>query len=162
VTIQRHVLESATKNGNSEPIWSYDISAELNAVAVTLLISKQGRYRSAPAPGRLEALKEWYDRHLAIYVEAHRPDEPGAGAPVFIRGLSFVILSLDCMTRAFGSEPYGALLSSCVALLLRLERAVEGGRGETVLAPELDCHCAALLALARAAVYGDPGNRISQ
>src|SRR5947207_1657763 len=162
----RHVLEGASQNGNIDPSMSYDIGAELNAVAVTLLFSKQGRYRSAPAPERLEALKEWYDRHLAIYVEAHRPEEPGAGAPVFIRGLSFVILSLDCMIRAFGSEPYGALLSSCVALLLRLEWAVEGGRGETVFSvpqpPELDCHCAALLALARAAVHGDPGNRISQ
>jgi len=164
--IYRRVLEDASKNGNIDPSMSYDIGAELNAVAVTLLFSKQGRYRSAPAPERLEALKEWYDRHLAIYVEAHRPDEPGAGAPVFIRGLSFVILSLDCMLRAFGSEQYGALLSSSVALLLRLECAVEGGRGETVFSvpqpPELDCHCSALLALARAAVHGDPGHRISQ
>jgi SAM-dependent methyltransferase len=164
--IYRRVLEGTTTNGNIDPSMSYDIGAELNAVAVTLLFSKQGRYRSAPAPERLDALKEWYDRHLGIYVEAHRPDKPGAGAPVFIRGLSFVILSLDCMIRAFGSEPYGALLSSCVSLLLRLQFEVEGGRGETVFSvpqsPELDCHCSALLALARAAVYGDPGNRISQ
>jgi len=164
--IYRRVLEDAVKNGNVDPSMSYDIGAELNAVALTLLFSKQGRYRSTPARERLDALKEWYDRHLGIYIETHRPDEPGAGEPAFIRGLSFVILSLDCMIRAFGWQQYGALLSSCVALLLRLEWAVEGGRGETVFSvpqsPELDCHCAALLALARAAVYGDPGNRISQ
>src|SRR2546430_6371399 len=52
--------------------------------------------------------------------------------------------------------PYTTLFRS---LLLRLEWAVEGGRGETVFsvpqAPELDCHCAALLALARAAVRSE-------
>src|SRR5207248_3536727 len=47
--IYRRVLEDAVKNGNVDPSMSYDIGAELNAVAVTLLFSKQGRYRSAPA-----------------------------------------------------------------------------------------------------------------
>ena len=165
--IYRRVLNGMmTAAGDIDPSISYDIGAELNAVALTLLLSKEGRYRCPPTVERLAAMKEWYDRHLSIYLETHRPDNPGVGAPVFIRGLSFVVLSLDCMTRAFDLDQYRAPLASCVALLLRLELPVQGGRGETVFsvanAPELDCHCSALLALARAAVYGDPGNRISQ
>jgi SAM-dependent methyltransferase len=159
------VLDGMASADNVDPSMSYDIGAELNAVALTLMMAKQRRYASPPDPDRLTVLKEWYDRHLHAYLDEHHVGDPDGPVPVFVRGLSFVILSLDCMTRAFGTNEYREALGSCVARLLEYERPVEGGAGETIFTPppppQLDSHCAALLALARAAAHGDPGNRIS-
>jgi hypothetical protein len=145
-----------------DPSMSYDIGAELNAAAVTLLFAKENRYRAAPSAERLATLKEWYDRHLNIYLEKTRV-AASEHTRMFIRGLSFVILSLDCMVRAFASAEYRHALDACVARLLWHELPVAGGRGESIFSPagtQLGSHCAALLALARAAVHGDPEHHI--
>ena len=150
---------------------SYDIGAELNAVAATILFTSRGLYSvSPPTEERLQALKAWYDRHLDLYLAVVRPGEPDEHQRVFVRGLSFVILSLDCMARAYEDGEYRAKLETCVQLLLRLEVPVAGEFEESLFAthapddphpPELDCQSAALLALARAAYWGDPDRRIS-
>lgn len=142
-----------TATDNIDPSMSYDIGAELNAVAITLLLAKEGRYRHAPSSQRLAGLKSWYDRHLRIYLDATRPESPDAQAHVFIRGLSFIILSLDCMARAFTAENYGKTLGVLTDLLLRTESRVDGAPDESLFSGQLDCHCSALLALARAAFH---------
>lgn len=158
--------ESAT--GDVDPSMSYDIGAELNAVAATLLFAKRGLYTSSLSEQRLRDLKTWFDRHLDIYLSVSRPDEEGVQQRVFVRGLSFVILALDCMERAFEGA-YRAKLDTCVQLLLRLEVPVTNGDDQSLFSthaaddpspPELDCQGAALLALARAAPWGDPEQRI--
>lgn len=153
-------MDAATDN--VDPSMSYDIGAELNAVALTVLLAGRDRYQVTPTDGRLQALQSWYDLHLGAFLAAHGPDGPGK--VLFIRGLSFVILSLDCMVRTADGERYRAPLQACIAQLLRLERPVEGAPDTTIFSaadpPELDSHSAALLALARAAVHGDPERRI--
>ena len=150
--------------GDIDPSVSYDIGAELNAAAVTILFAREGRYAaSPPSPERIDELRAWYDRHLDIYLKMLRIGEPGDASRVFVRGLSFVILSLDCMARAFPEAGYRATLGACVKLLLRREDPVRGAPGESIFGPpELDCHTASLLAFARAAHWGDPDRVLSQ
>jgi tRNA (mo5U34)-methyltransferase len=168
---RRVVIAAETGTGEIDPSMSYDIGAELNAVAATILFASRGLYSvSPPCEERLHALKNWYDRHLNLFLEVVRPGEADEHQRVFVRGLSFVILSLDCMARAYADGGYRAKLEICVELLLRLEVPVRGGFEESLFAthgpddappPELDCQSAALLALARAAYWGDPDRRIS-
>lgn len=160
----RVMIAADTGSGEIDPSMSYDIGAELNAVAVTILFANRGLYSvSPPSKERLRALKAWYDRHLGLYLAVVRPGDPDEHQRVFARGLSFVILSLDCMARAYEDGGYRAKLETCVQLLLRLEVPVEGGFEESLFyaGPNLDCHSAALLALARAAYWGDADRRIS-
>lgn len=167
----RVMIAAETGTGEVDPSMSYDVGAELNAVAVTILFANRGLYSvSPPTKERLQALKAWYDRHLDLYLAIVRPGEPDDHQRVFVRGLSFVILSLDCMARAYQNGRYRAQLETCVQLLLRLEVPVGGGVEESLFAthapddphpPELDCQSAALLALARAAYWGDTDRRIS-
>jgi SAM-dependent methyltransferase len=164
-----HDLMAADAGGGTiDPSVSYDVGAELNAIAVTLLFARQGLYSASPPDeARLIALKAWYDRHLEVYLQVIRPTgQAKERRRVFVRGLSFVILSLDCMVRAYGGADYAEKLQSCVKLLLRLEEPVRGGLEEShfgllIGPPELDCQVAALLALARAAHWGDPEMQIS-
>jgi hypothetical protein len=170
--IYRRVMVAAeTGKGEIDPSMSYDIGAEMNAVAATILFANRGLYSVlSPSKQRLQELKTWYDRHLDIYLTAVRPGEPDEHQRVFVRGLSFLILSLDCMAGAFDDGGYCEKLETCVQLLLRLEVPVEGGVAQSLFAthapndlhpPELDCQSAALLALARVAYRGDPDRRIS-
>ena len=168
---RRLMMAADAGTGEIDPSMSYDIGAELNAVAATILFTKRGLYSVSPPSGdRLHVLKNWYDRHLDLFLAVVRPGEPDVHQRVFVRGLSFVILSLDCMARAYEDGGYRAKLEICVQLLLRLEVPVGGGFEESLFAthgpddpppPELDCQSAALLALARAACWGDPDRRIS-
>jgi SAM-dependent methyltransferase len=168
---RRVVMADEAGTGEIDPSMSYDIGAELNAVAATILFARRGLYLVSPPSGeRLEALKSWYDRHLNLLLEFVSPGEPDEHHRVFVRGLSFVILSLDCMARAYKDGGYREKLEICVQLLLRLEVPVGGAVEESLFAthgpndpppPELDCQAAALLALARAAYWGDPDRRIS-
>lgn len=158
-------LRHATGGGEDDPSMSYDIGAELNAVAVHLLMAHAGRYRTAPAPARLAALTAWYDRHVERYFTVVRPGQDGDLHRVFTRGLAFVVLSLDCMLRATADPRYRAMLETGVGLILRLASRTDPGT--TLFAdawengtPFLDCHAACLLALARAAWHGDPGGAI--
>jgi len=164
------MIAAETGNGEIDPSVSYDIGAELNAVAVTLLFAKRGLYQvSPPSVERLQSLKIWYDRHLETYLEIVGPGEGGERQRVFVRGLSFVILSLDCMARAYPDAGYQAKLQTCVQLMLRIEDHVRGGMEESLFGPpdpdhqvpELDCQVSALLALARAAYWGDQDRQIS-
>jgi tRNA (mo5U34)-methyltransferase len=170
--IYRHVMTAAeTGTGEIDPSMSYDIGAELNAVATTILFASRGLYSvSRPSGERLHVLKDWYDRHLNLFLAVVRPGEPDEHQRVFVRGLCFVVLSLDCMARSHEDDGYRAKLEICVQLLLRLEVPVDGAFEESLFAthgpndpppPELDCQAAALLALARAAYWGDPDRRIS-
>jgi SAM-dependent methyltransferase len=168
---RRAVIAAETGTGEIDPSMSYDIGAELNAVAATILFANRGLYSVSPlSRERLHALKDWYDRHLSRFLTVVRPGEPDEHQRVFVRGLSFIILSLDCMARAYEDGGYRAKLEICVQLLLRLEVPVGGAFEESLFAthgpddpppPELDCQSAALLALARAAYWGDPDRRIS-
>lgn len=164
--LTKHV---AARDGDIDPSMSYDIGAELNAVAATILFAKRGLYTSPPSEQRRQELKAWFDRHLDIYLALARPNDSGVEQRVFVRGLSFVILALDCMERAFEGE-YRVRLDACVNLLVRLEVPVTGGSEQSLFSthsaddaspPELDCQGAALLALARAAYYGDTDRRIA-
>jgi tRNA (mo5U34)-methyltransferase len=170
--IYRHAIIAAEKGkGEIDPSMSYDIGAELNAVATTILFARRGLYSiSPPSKERIHALKDWYDRHLNLFLAVVRPSEPEEHHRVFVRGLSFVILSLDCMARAYEDGGYRAKLQICVELLLRLEVPVQGAVEESLFSthgpddpppPELDCQSAALLALARGAYWGDSDRRIS-
>ena len=164
------IIEAETANGQVDPGMSYDIGAELNAVATTILFAKRGRYSAALSDSRVEALRSWFDRHVEIYLAVVKPSDPGARSRTFVRGLSFAILSLDCMARAFETSDYRSRLNDCIQLMLRLEVPVLGSNGQSLFSintpedtapPQLDCHCSALLALARAAYWGDPEQRIS-
>ena len=150
--------------GDIDPSVSYDVGAELNAVAVAILFARRGCYTvSPPSPERVEELRAWYDRHLDIYLKMVRIGDPGDVDRVFVRGLSFVILSLDCMARAFADGGYQETLDACVKLLLRREDPVRGAPGESIFGPpELDCHTASLLAFARAAHWGDRDRVLSE
>ena len=159
------VMRLRGEGGAVDPSMSYDIGAELNAVAAHLLFARRGRYARPPPPERLEALTAWYDRHLGQFFAHVRAGAEGDLGRVYTRGLAFVALSLDCMVRATGQPRYRALMDVAVGLILRLARRQLFGpsrHGTTfadVWAPRgcfLDCHAACLLALARASRHGDP------
>ncbi|MGD9879906.1 MAG: methyltransferase domain-containing protein [Reyranella sp.] len=168
---RRMIIDAESADGHVDPGMSYDVGAELNAVATTILFAEQGRYSaSPPGQGEVQALKSWFDRHLDIYLDVVRPAASDAKSRIFVRGLSFVILALDCMARAYENSDYRSKLDICVQLLLRLEVPVPGGdeqslysihTPEDIAPPQLDCQCAAILALARAACWSDPNQKIS-
>lgn len=134
-----------------DPAMSYDIGAELNAVAVTLLFNGQGRYDQPLTEERTAFLRSWFDRHLAIYRQSLDRYGDRAHAHVFLRGLAFVILALDAMTRAFPDGTYAADLAHFTTMLSGCESRVAEVEGESIFSGQLDCHCAAILAFARAA-----------
>ena len=159
------VMTGAAGEGCADPSMTYDIGAELNAVAVHILFARTGQYAVPPAPARLEALTAWYERHINRYFEFIQPGSDNDLDRVFTRGIAFVVLSLDCMLRATGEDRYRRMLNTGVALILRMQRREGRGRdthdvtfGDTwaALAPFLDSHAACVLALARAAWHGDP------
>lgn len=163
------VMRDGDGGGTLDPSMTYDIGAELNAVAAHLLFAAAGQYATPPSPARLAALRSWYDRHLDRYFSYIRPGEPGSHARIFSRGLGFVVLSLDCMLRATGEQRYRTLMGTATELLLGLlDRAERPGGGwfanvqdTWAGAPFLDCQGAALLALCRAALHGDPEGRLA-
>jgi hypothetical protein len=155
--------------GTADPSMTYDIGAELNAVAVHLLFARWGKYTIAPDPARLETLTVWYDRHVQRYFDFIRPGAPDALDRVFTRGIAFVVLSLDCMLRATNHPRYRALLATGVRLILATQRRHPGEpHAHTTFGdpwsghhPFLDNHAACILALARAAWHGDPDAAIA-
>ena len=158
------VLRDAPGGGEADPSMTYDIGAELNAVAVHVLFARGGQYARSPAPARLAQLTAWYDRHAARYFEFIDPDAEDALDRVFTRGIAFVAMSLDCMLRASGHARYHAWLTMAVRLILRLQSRASCGRDadDALFAdtwaehrPFLDNHAACVLALARAAWHGD-------
>lgn len=134
-----------------DPAMSYDIGAELNAVAVTLLFAREGRYDVPPDAARQAELRAWFDRHLAIYRQSLDRYGDQARAHVFLRGLAFVILALDAMSRTYPDAGYRDDLAHFTAMLLSCESPVAEAEDESIFSGQLDCHCATILAFARAA-----------
>ncbi|MBV1798488.1 hypothetical protein [Siccirubricoccus sp. G192] len=140
-----------------DPSISYDHGTELNAVATHYLFARAGAYAEPiPAP-RCEALRDWFDRHLAGFFASLAPACNASATATFVRGLAFVILALDCMLRATGDARYQAHLGAALDLLLAHQQTgandgvfVDTGAGGAFL----DCQAAALLALARLAQPG--------
>ena len=100
------VLRGGIGGGGYDPSMTYDIGAELNAVAANILFARHGRYAHPPSPERLAAMQEWYDRHLERYFAYARPGDPDDLSRLFTRGIAYVALSLDCMLRATGEARY--------------------------------------------------------
>ena len=165
------VLRDGAGGGGYDPSMTYDIGAELNAVAAHILFARAGRYARPPDAARLATLQAWYDRHIQRYFDFIRPGEPDDLARVFTRGIAFVALSLDCMVRATGEARYREQLDLAVSLILRTRKRLPCGRDEhdstfvdvwAGRVPFLDNHASCVLALARVAWHGDPGGALSQ
>lgn len=157
-------------HGTADPSMTYDIGAELNAVAVHLLFAHRGAYATPPGQARLDALTAWYDRHTERYFDFIRPGSPDELDRVFTRGVAFVVLSLDCMVRATNHPRHRALLATGVRLVLAaLRRHPDAPDPHAIFGdpwsehyPFLDNHAACILALARAAWHGDPDGAIAR
>lgn len=129
-----------------------DHGTALNAVATQILFASTGAY--ALPPERLAMLRDWYDRHLDGLIIAMADGDTLRPARSYLRSLGFALLSLDSMHRATGEPRYEATLAHGLDLLLSLQRPDEAGGAFADLnqAAYLDCHAAAMLALARLAL----------
>lgn len=137
-----------------DPGVTADHGQALNAIATQLHFAMGGAY--ALAPERLRQLRDWYDRHLQAYFAGLRQTAGGPLLPgrTYLRSLAFALLSLDLMQRSTGEAAYAALLEEGLALLLDRQDG-EGAGGAFADAgrmPYLDCHAAAMVALARLAM----------
>ncbi len=122
-------------------------------MATICLHAARGDYAVPLPPERLAALRAWYDRHLEAWFAGLAP-VGGDAAPPFVRGLAFVLLSLDTMRRLPDGRPYGSPLAAGLDLLLARQQTgpQEGAFMDAEPASAwLDGHAAALLALARLA-----------
>ena len=143
----------------------FDQGAVLNAVATHLLLAAGGHYRHPPPAERLARLRAWCERRIEAYFAALAPERPDAPLRVYLRELAFVALALDCLWRLSGERRHRTRLSQAVDLLLGLLR--DAGEEPGAPASEaafrdawagtayLDCHAAAMLALARVALHRD-------
>ncbi|MBW8268367.1 hypothetical protein [Caldovatus aquaticus] len=142
-----------------------DQGAVLNAVATHLLLAAGGHYVRPPPPERLDRLRAWCERRIEAYFDALAPERPDAPRRVYARELAFVALALDCLWRLGGEARHRRRLGQAVDLLLGLLRDAHGD--DPGAPPEaafrdawsgvayLDCHAAAMLALARVALHRD-------
>lgn len=137
-----------------DPAMSYDIGAELNAVAATLLFAARGDYDPPLAPQRCAELRSWFDRHLAAYCTGLAAAGAHTARVVFVRGLAFAVMAADAMARAF--PDCAAYRDHCVTLAARLREtasAVIDAPDEAIFTPFIDCQGAAILALVRAMAH---------
>ncbi|MBP0492358.1 hypothetical protein [Roseomonas indoligenes] len=147
----------------SQPIdlsLSYDYGVELSAFARRArMLARAGE---AAAPMVEEALG-MHDQLLAAYEEnmlAPAETDPRA---IFSRPLSFVVMGLVDALAVTGSPRHREALRRAVDALLTFERPMKDMVGKPVSVfpmgkgkpPYLDCHAAAVLALARAATALD-------
>ena len=165
------VLRNGAGGGGYDPSMTYDIGAELNAVAAYILFALRGRYSQPPSEARLAQMQAWYDRHVQRYFDFIRSGEPDDLSRVFTRGIAFVALSLDCMVRATGEARYREQLDLACSIILRTQKRLPCGRDEhdctfvdvwAGRVPFLDNHASCVLALARASWHGDPGGAFSR
>jgi len=157
------VLARAESGAGDDLSLCYDYGAVLNAVATHILLAAGGRYHAAPPPGRIAGLRDWCDAHLDAYFAALAPGRADAACRAYSRELAFVTLALDGLWRATGAEGYRTRLRQAVDLLLSLLHvavpAGAGSPGEAAFRDAwsgmafLDCHAAAMLALARVALH---------
>lgn len=145
---------------------SYDYGAEINAFARcyrTLCGLEQG----AEVVALRAQARALFDRYWKVYQDIYLANHFADPAAVFSRPLSFVIYGLIDMAIATGEAQYQMGIRDAVRVLLDFERNFAGpdGRTEsaflmgqrTCVAPFVDCHAAALLALLRALpVIEDP------
>jgi hypothetical protein len=126
-----------------------DHGVALNAVATQLLCVARGDY--AMAAERVAMLRDWYDRHLDGLFAGMAEGDSLPPRRSYLRALCFALLSLDVMQRCTPEPRYEAALSHGLNLLLSLQRPDEAGGAFTDehQAAYLDCHAAAILALAR-------------
>lgn len=152
-----------------DPSMSYDTGVELNAVATWLFFASTNAYGTVP-PDRMTTLRAWYDRHLSLYRDHLRPDDPNVHERIFVRGLAFVILSLDTIARVHPDAGYDRLADRLTNLLLDTQTPVAGDPDAAVFGsglpdapwrPELDSQCAALLALGRRACTEPPSTALA-
>lgn len=138
--------------GGRDPGLTADVGTALNAMATQILHARHGSYEPPLPPGRLAAMQAWYDRHLTAFF-AGLGGHGAAADPArgYLRALAFALVSLDTMQRATGDGRYTALIERGLALMLPLQRPDEDGGAFADLGqmPYLDCHAAAMLALAR-------------
>jgi hypothetical protein len=145
---------------------SYDYGAEINAFARC--------YRTLASMGdapEVVALREraraLFDRFWQVYDEIYLSRHFSDPAAIFSRPLAFVIYGLIDMAVATGEEKYKDGIRDAVRVLLDFERNFAGPDGKTesaflmgqvtCVAPFVDCHSAAILALLRALpVIEDP------
>lgn len=134
-----------------DPGLTADHGTALNAMATQILFARHGAYNPPVPPERLAAMQSWYDRHLRAFFDAMGGASQMQAARSYLRSLAFALLSLDTMQRATGDDRYWALLEQGVALMLPLQRPDENGGAfaDPEQAAYLDCHAAAMLALAR-------------
>jgi len=140
---------------------SYDYGAEINAFASCFAVLS-GRDPSHAA--ELRALCDTYlDFYFALFIDAHRQQLNA----VFCRQLAFVMLAAATMYRATGEPAYRDRLGQLCEVMLDFEKQFEdiaGGAASGFLMGVhssrivfVDCHSAALLALAVAAgILSDP------
>lgn len=130
---------------------SPDAGTALNAVATQIFFAAHNAY-AAPLPAERQAqMRVWYDRHVTQFFAGLGPDGQASPGRVYLRSLAFALLSLDTMLRATEEPRYAELLDHGLTLLVRLQQPEETGgafadAGKTAY---LDCHAAAMLALAR-------------
>src|SRR5262249_53822397 len=144
---------------------SYDYGAEINAMASYYMYAERGLYGASVPTERLEAIRSWLDQNIIAYRDNILRKSNGQYRYVFGRGLAFYALGLDCMYRATGDDQYRQGLQQAVEILLDLRHdsgpslsdSLKGGFTCNQKDSFLDCHAAALLALARAAfTLNDP------
>ena len=138
---------------------SYDIGAELNGVASAYLADKRriaGDTGLAPVVYEPET-RAWIDAILDAYL-SYFAVKVGDGYPhIFSRGHSFVMLAVATMHEATADSRYLNLMRPLADALMQFQVQVQHGLyansfhclGENIF---LDCHAAAMVAMARAAV----------
>ncbi|HLY46406.1 MAG TPA: hypothetical protein VKQ73_12555 [Stellaceae bacterium] len=136
---------------------SYDYGAELNAFAHYFVALGQ---RGCGATLRDEA-KSLFDACLATYFDLFVSGHQRGEDTIFSRQLAFVVLSLVTMHRATGSADYRHRLGELCEVLLEFEKRFDDVAGAAVSGILMgvhsqrivfvDCHSAALFALAQAA-----------
>ena len=138
-----------------DPSMSYDTGVELNAIATYLYFLE--RDEAGLSASEAQQLRSWFDRHLALYLDHVRPEDPNLHERTFVRGLAFVILALDTMARTSAVGAYREISLRLTRALLSTALPVPGKDDAAIFCngassrPELDSQCAALLALARMA-----------
>lgn len=137
---------------------SYDYGVEINAFAKGFAVLAAGEAEGPP--GLAAELKALADRGLDTYREYFLEGFWRGENTVFSRQIAFVILAAATMLRATGEDRYRRDLAALAEVLLQFEHplqpaetGVESGflMGlRTSRDIHLDCHAAALLALAHA------------
>jgi hypothetical protein len=143
---------------------SYDYGSVINAFAKCFAVCNAGIVGSDTMPDsdEVRSLFDSYLNHYCdVFADPHR-QRPNA---IFSRDLAFVILGLATMYRVTNADAYRRQLARLCDMLLEFEvrfRDTGGGHASGFLmrmdsprAAFVDCHSAALLALAQSARYID-------